>query len=173
MIDEPCRFNHPPQSCIAVGRLGRYSVQHGVGRFISKSEALALLRELQAKGAVHQVFHKNEDFNNPEMAVCNCCSDCCGVFGSYNRGILPLNLHCFFEAKIPDLSLCIGCATCVDFCPVHAITMGDGHCRIDPKVCIGCGQCELHCPQEAIVLAENERRVFLPLKKKSEAQIRN
>jgi ferredoxin len=173
MIDQPCRFDHPGQSCIAVGRLGRYAVQHGVGRFISKSEALALVRELQAKGAVHQAFHKNEDFNNPEMAICNCCWDCCGVFGSYNRGILPLNLHCYFEATLPDLSLCTGCGTCSDFCPVHAITMENDHCRIDPRICIGCGQCELQCPQDAIHLIENERRVFLPLKKKTEARIRN
>lgn len=171
MIDQPCRFEHPSQCCIAIGRLGSYAVEHGVGRFVSKSEAISLLHELQAKGAVHQVFHKNEDFHSPEFAICNCCWDCCGVFGSYNRGILPLNLHSYFEAKLQDPGLCSGCATCVDFCPVHAITMEKDICRIDPANCIGCGQCEIHCPEEALRLIENERRVFLPLKKKSEARI--
>ena len=132
-----------------------------------------MVRELQAKGAVHQVFHKDEDVNNPELAICNCCWDCCGVFGSYNRGILPLNLHSYYEAQLRDPSLCIGCATCVDFCPVHAIAMVEDKCKIDPATCIGCGQCEIHCPEEAISLNENERRVFLPLKKKSEARIRS
>jgi ferredoxin len=51
--------------------------------------------------------------------------------------------------------------------------MENDHCRIDPRICIGCGQCELQCPQDAIHLIENERRVFLPLKKKTEARIRN
>jgi ferredoxin len=172
MIDRACRFNHPPQSCIAVGALGRYAVEHGVGRFISKSEAISLLHEMQAKGAVHQVFHKNEDFHNPELAICNCCWDCCGVFGSYNRGILPLNLHCYYEARLADLAACTGCGACADFCPVQAIRMVEDKCAIDRATCIGCGQCQIHCPAEAICLIENERRVFLPLKKKTEARIR-
>jgi ferredoxin len=173
MTEEPCRFKHPPQSCIAIGTLSRYAVKHGVGRFLSKSEAIALVHELQAKGAVHQVFHKDENVHNSEIAICNCCWDCCGVFGSYNRSVIPLHLHSYFEAQLADVSLCSGCATCVDFCPVQAISMMPDRCAIDPEKCIGCGQCELHCPEEAIHLVANERKVFLPLKRKSEARIKD
>jgi ferredoxin len=173
MIDQPCRFEHPPQSCIAFGSLGRYAVKHGKGRTISRAEAISLVRELQARGAVHQVFHKGEDVNNPELAICNCCWDCCGVIGSYNRGIIPLNFHSYFEARLPDLSKCSGCGTCVDFCPVQAISMVNEKCAIDSAQCIGCGQCDIHCPDEAIHMVANERRVFLPLKKKSEARIKD
>ncbi|MBN1566460.1 MAG: 4Fe-4S binding protein [Acidobacteria bacterium] len=173
MIEQPCRFEQPPQSCIAFGSLGRYAVKHGKGRSITKSEAISLVRELQAKGAVHQVFHKNEDVNNPELAICNCCWDCCGVLGSYNRGIIPLNFHSYFEAQLPDSAKCSGCATCVDFCPVQAITMVNEKCAIDSAKCIGCGQCELQCPEDAICMIENERKVFLPLIKKSEARIKD
>jgi ferredoxin len=172
MIGQQCRFQHPPQSCLTIGSLSRHAVRYGIGQFLSKSEALALVRELQARGAVHQIFHKDEDIHNPEIAICNCCWDCCGVFGSYNRGFIPLNLHSFYEARLPDPSLCNGCATCVDYCPVQAITLEEDKCRIDGKKCIGCGQCELHCPENAIQLIANERRVFLPLVKKSEARIR-
>jgi electron transport complex protein RnfB len=119
------------------------------------------------------VFHKDEDMHNPEIAICNCCWDCCGILGSYSRGILPLNFHSFFEARLPDLSLCSGCATCEDFCPVQAISVANDKCAINPQNCIGCGQCQLHCPEGAIQLVTNERRVFLPLKKKSEARIRD
>jgi ferredoxin len=171
MIEEPCRFQHPPESCMAIGTLARYAVEHGVGRYLNKSEAISLIQELQLKGAVHQVFHQEEDVNNPEIAICNCCWDCCGVFGSYNRGLLPLNLHSYFEAQLQDSSLCSGCETCVGFCPVAAITMVNDRCSIDSQKCIGCGQCEIHCPEEAIQLLANERKVFLPLKKKSEARI--
>jgi ferredoxin len=173
MIEQPCRFELPPQSCIAIGSLSRYAIKHGKARSISKSEAISLVRELQAKGAVHQVFHKDEDVNNPELAICNCCWDCCGVFGSYNRGIIPLNFQSYFEARLPDLSRCSGCATCVDFCPVQAISIVNDKCLIDSGKCIGCGQCELHCPEEAIHMIANERKVFLPLKKKPEARIKD
>jgi ferredoxin len=173
MMEQPCRFEHPAQSCIGLGSLSRYAVKHGVGRFVSKSEALELVRNLQSRGAIHLVFHKDEDMHNPEIAICNCCWDCCGILGSYSRGILPLNFHSFFEARLPDLSLCSGCATCEDFCPVQAISVANDKCAINPQNCIGCGQCQLHCPEGAIQLVTNERRVFLPLKKKSEARIRD
>lgn len=173
MIDQPCRFKHPPRSCLAIGSLGRFAIKHGLAQRISKSEAVTLVRELQSKGAVHQVFHKDEDINNPGVAICNCCWDCCGVFGSYNRGLIPLNLHAFFEAGIPDPSLCNGCATCEDYCPVQAISLVQDKCSIDSAKCIGCGQCELQCPEGALRLVANERRVFLPLKKKSVARIRD
>jgi ferredoxin len=171
MVEDPCRFHHPPRSCLAIGTLARHAVEHGTGQYLGKPEAIALVRELQQKGAVHQVFHKEEDVKNPEIAICNCCWDCCGVFGSYNRGLLPLNLHCYFEARLADSSLCNGCGTCEGFCPVQAITLEDDHCRINPQTCIGCGQCEIRCPEEAVRLVANERTVFLPLKKKSEARI--
>ena len=172
MVDASCRFEHPPQSCIAIGSLAKFSVQHGTGRYLSKSDAIALVHELQSKGAVHQVFHQDEDIDNPEIAICNCCWDCCGVLGSYSRGIIPLNLHAFFEAQLIDESLCNGCATCAEYCPVQAISIVDDISRIDREKCIGCGQCELQCSQEAIRMVENEHTVFLPLVKKSEARIR-
>jgi ferredoxin len=156
---------------MAIGTLARYSVEHATGQYLAKSEALSLLRELQLKGAVHQVFHKGEDVNNPEVAICNCCWDCCGVFGSYNRGLLPLNLHSYYEARLPDPSRCNACETCVGYCPVQAITMANDQCVIGSSKCIGCGQCEIHCPEQAIQLIANDRTVFLPLKEKSEVRI--
>jgi ferredoxin len=171
MVDEPCKFEHPAQSCIAIGHLGRFAIRHGMAKQLSKTEALNLVRTLQSKGAVHQVFHKDEDIHNPEIAICNCCWDCCGVLGSYNRGLIPLNLLSFFEAQLSDSSLCNGCGTCEEFCPVHAISIVEDICRIDGMKCIGCGQCELQCPEDAIRLLENERRVFLPVQKKSDARI--
>ncbi|MCD6461831.1 MAG: 4Fe-4S binding protein [Thermoplasmata archaeon] len=46
---------------------------------------------------------------------------------------------------------CIGCAACVDVCPVEAIKMLDtGKARVDPDTCIECGACVSTCPQGAI-----------------------
>ena len=130
------------------------------------------LKSVRGGFLVHQVFHQDEDIRKPEVAICNCCWDCCGVLGSYNRGIIPLNLHAFFEATLPETSACNGCGTCVDFCPVQAISMAEDISCIDSEKCIGCGQCEIQCSQEAIRMIAKERTVFLPLLKKSEARIR-
>lgn len=171
LIGEPCRFEHPPESCIVIGKFSRHMVNHGGGRKLSKDEALSLIHELQQKGAVHQVFHEKEDLGQPEIAICNCCWDCCGVLGSYNRAIIPLHLKSYFEARIPDPSLCNGCAVCENYCPVQAVSIENGKSEISGRKCIGCGQCELHCSEHAITLHPNERFVMLPLQKRSEARI--
>lgn len=45
---------------------------------------------------------------------------------------------------------CIACGTCIDECPVEAISAGDIY-KIDPAACIDCGTCADACPTEAIV----------------------
>jgi len=44
---------------------------------------------------------------------------------------------------------CIACGTCIDECPVGAISEGDIY-SIDPEKCQDCGTCASVCPQEAI-----------------------
>ncbi len=50
-----------------------------------------------------------------------------------------------------DIEQCTGCETCVEVCPVEAISMVDGHAYIDIDECIECGACAAECPEEAIV----------------------
>lgn len=45
---------------------------------------------------------------------------------------------------------CTGCGSCVETCPVEAISEGDPIYIIDPDLCIDCGQCADACPVEAI-----------------------
>jgi len=45
---------------------------------------------------------------------------------------------------------CTACGTCVDVCPVEAISEGDPKYTIDPETCVDCGQCAEACPAEAI-----------------------
>jgi ferredoxin len=44
---------------------------------------------------------------------------------------------------------CTACGTCIDECPVDAISEGDIY-KIDPDVCTDCGACADVCPVEAI-----------------------
>lgn len=171
-MGESCRFEHSDESCIGLGSFTKYAVNYGIARYISKEEALDIIKEVQKKGAVHQVYHEREDLDLPEVAICNCCWDCCGVIGSYNRGLIPMRVRSYYVAQIADESLCTGCGTCIKYCPVRAVSVVNKKSRVDEAKCIGCGQCELQCPEGVITLAYKEREIVLPLEKKSEARIR-
>lgn len=48
-----------------------------------------------------------------------------------------------------DPDKCVACGTCVDECPVGAISAGDVYV-IDASACTDCGTCADVCPAEAI-----------------------
>ena len=45
---------------------------------------------------------------------------------------------------------CLACGTCIDECPVGAISEGDIYVIV-PDLCTDCGACAEVCPTEAIV----------------------
>ena len=45
---------------------------------------------------------------------------------------------------------CVCCGTCIDICPIGAISEEDGGYVIDPEVCADCGACAGACPIGAI-----------------------
>ena len=49
-----------------------------------------------------------------------------------------------------DVSKCDACETCVDACPVDAISIVDDHAVIDVDECIECLACIDECPNGAI-----------------------
>jgi len=53
-----------------------------------------------------------------------------------------------------DPELCISCGTCIEECPIGAISDGDVS-SIDPELCICCGTCAAFCPVDAITLCED------------------
>ena len=54
-------------------------------------------------------------------------------------------------AAVVDQAKCTACKTCVDVCPVEAISM-DEKASIDPDTCVDCGTCVEECPEGAITL---------------------
>jgi uncharacterized protein (DUF362 family)/NAD-dependent dihydropyrimidine dehydrogenase PreA subunit len=51
-----------------------------------------------------------------------------------------------------DPDLCTGCGTCVDHCPVSALTMEDHIPEVDADTCITCFCCQEMCPEKAMNL---------------------
>jgi Fe-S-cluster-containing hydrogenase component 2 len=49
-----------------------------------------------------------------------------------------------------DGQRCAGCATCVEVCPIDAISIVNDKARIDDEMCTGCGACVDACPEGAI-----------------------
>ena len=50
-----------------------------------------------------------------------------------------------------DSGKCTGCGSCVEVCPVDAITVDD-IANVDDDKCIDCGTCVDECPTDAIEL---------------------
>ena len=49
-----------------------------------------------------------------------------------------------------DKDECTGCETCIEVCPVEAISMVDDKAQIDQDTCTECETCVPECPVEAI-----------------------
>lgn len=64
----------------------------------------------------------------------------------YICGIVNLNFLAMAYVINDD---CTACGTCIDECPVEAISEGDIYV-IDPDLCTDCGACADVCPVEAI-----------------------
>ena len=171
-IDNPCRFKMPDDiACMGFGDQIKPALKYGYMRQISKEEAFDIIQKARDCGAVHTVFHEKDDTKLPQVGLCNCCWDCCGIFRSYNMGAVPLRYDCYYMAKIADGSKCTGCGKCEKYCPTAAIKVVEKKVQLDTKKCIGCGQCVHQCVFSAVELVENKRTAFLPMLKKSEARI--
>lgn len=53
-----------------------------------------------------------------------------------------------------DPELCTGCETCVEQCPVSALSMNETIPVVDEDLCIACFCCQEICPEKAITLKE-------------------
>ncbi len=173
LIDSKCGFEMPKESCIAFGKTADAWAGWGYGRRISKEEAIDILKQVREKGAVHTVIHERDDCRLSAAAICNCCWDCCANLKPYNMGAVPLMYKASYTARIKDDVDCKGCGNCEKYCPTTAMRLKEDKATFREGKCIGCRQCAFQCRQNNIELCPNERVVFLPILKKSEARLDN
>ncbi|MFW9866778.1 MAG: 4Fe-4S binding protein [Candidatus Thorarchaeota archaeon] len=150
-----CDKEYPTENCLSFGAAAEYYIENGIGREITAEEAIKILDEADEAGLVHAGANKTHLSN-----ICNCCPCCCGLM----RGITQFGFdkHKFMNAifeSIIDKDLCLACNSCVERCPVGAISMEEDFAVVDRNKCLGCGLCHRTCPEEAITLQLREDRV--------------
>lgn len=116
---------------------------------VSKTEALAQMKDLEKEGAVHTIWTMKTPFIG---AICNCTpTECLGL------RTLAVEVETMFrgeELAMVDASLCLGCGACESECHFNAISSyeesGSFKAKIDSTKCFGCGLCRNVCPEQAI-----------------------
>lgn len=151
LLGEGC--DHPLETCLSFGVAAEYYIENGMGREVTPDEAIKILQDADSSGLVHAGVNAKHLSN-----ICNCCPCCCASMkGITKRGHDKHKyLNAIFEAVI-DQDVCISCESCIDRCPVGAITSTEGM-RVDRQRCLGCGLCAGVCPSEAISLRVREDR---------------
>jgi len=132
--------NHLLETCIFMGDMARWGVEHGMCREITYDEVLDLLRRCNEDGLVHSY--------DPDDFICNCCSDCCVFHVGIRQTGAKLLQPSGFVARI-DESTCAACSTCADRCPMDAIEVSD-YATVHEAKCIGCGVCFPTCSTDSI-----------------------
>ena len=134
--------------CMMFDFYAQYYVDRGMGRWITKDEALSKLEEFEKSGLVHQFANSEK----PE-ALCNCCPDCCQGLLALKKMSDPARVAATNYFAVNNRELCTRCLTCMDRCPMDAITMSpDDVAAVDTKRCIGCGLCVSTCTGNALSL---------------------
>jgi electron transport complex protein RnfB len=158
MVGERCTATDLRETCIMLSpEEADYYVNVGIGRYITKDEALNILEKAQEAGLILQPVNAK----NPE-AICCCCGDCCGLLTSMKKFPRPADYYSsnFYSEVNPEL--CSGCQICVDKCQMDAPFINEGVAAINLDRCIGCGNCVVICGTGAIQLKKKESEQPLP-----------
>jgi len=162
LIGDSCKTSTDRFRCFHFGNMGRYFIEHGLGKSVSKDVAKRILKEAEEEGLVHKTFHDDFSLDEKENSICNCCKCCCILFQTYYRGIISFHTLTSYIAEINE-NKCIGCGKCAEKCPIEAISLVDGKATDDENKCIGCGVCVHHCLENARTLVRTElREVYIP-----------
>jgi len=162
LLGKPCKQTDLRENCFTFGKSAKYVTEQGFARFVSKEEALKIMKASEEDGLVHKAFHPHSDINKDETSICNCCNDCCGTIEWWKMGLAAMINSTNYLAQVNE-DLCEGCGTCIEYCSVDAIELDDNNiARVKSEFCIGCGVCSHFCPENAISLFEGMRRVFVP-----------
>lgn len=149
--------------CMAFDMGAEFFIENGMGKRLTKEEALELLIKCAKNGLVHTTLNaQTAEF------LCNCDKEHCSLLKSMTKfhrfgGVALSN----FRAKIDESIKCNECYRCIDICPTHAIypsieEKGQFIPELNIDLCIGCGVCSSNCPTKRIILEKVENKIPVP-----------
>ena len=152
---DPCKVASHEIGCLYGGDAAKYFLNMGVGRQMTKQEAIEHIKKAEKAGLVHTTVADNS--LTCSLFICNCCSCHCVLLRPTKKYRLKTVNPSNFVAKI-DKDLCNKCEICLKKCQMDAIfhqwanepDLSDEHMFIREEFCIGCGVCALNCPNNAI-----------------------
>ena len=150
-----CKDVFPVGTCIFIGKAALRFEELGLGKRVTKQQAIAYLDEMVELGLVATAENY---LSEPHGIMCLCCGCCCSNLRGRTRWDNPTAvLPSAFAPRASDD--CIMCETCIDRCFFAALSMDDDAERavVDPDKCIGCGVCTLTCQTGALKLHRIER----------------
>ncbi len=145
--DENDRCGASHNNCMAFGEGAIFVAERHNARMIDKEEAVRILKQAEEEGLVHCSANTSEELS----FICNCCTCHCGILRqakSFSPASAFLTSGYFARVNVDQ---CTACETCLERCPVEAISIGDA-ASVEELQCIGCGLCVSSCPEEAITL---------------------
>ena len=157
LIGESCKKTELRESCFSFRTAAKVYIEKGLGREVSKEEALEILEKAQEDGLVLQPGNSQRP-----MSICTCCGCCCGILSHQNKLEEPAQFFATnFYAKV-DPDECIGCGICEERCNMDAVHLEDAIAVVNLARCIGCGACVPTCTSEAIKLYKKEVDIIPP-----------
>jgi Na+-translocating ferredoxin:NAD+ oxidoreductase subunit B len=139
----------PLETCLSFsfGGGADFYLRNGMGRSITRDDALAIIKEADAAGLVLSPGN-----SRTASFICACCGCCCGVLRSWKKFEKPAQIVSSpFYAEI-DKRTCQNCGLCLDRCQMDAFTQIDGQMTLNRDRCIGCGLCVTACPTHSLRL---------------------
>jgi Pyruvate/2-oxoacid:ferredoxin oxidoreductase delta subunit len=148
------RCDYPRDNCIRLDEGARLSVEHGLGRKVTKEEMKQIVIDANMIGLMHtgnRFWKERKEL----FGFCNCCACCCyPTLGGIHAGLDKTWPRVYYVAE-RDLDLCFECGICVQRCHFDAFFEDDhGEIQFNGDECRGCGICATGCPEGAIKMVE-------------------
>lgn len=167
--DGCCHSDIPLKSCMPIGAIADQLVASGVADPVPYEQAVEMMKDFERKGCIHTTFHYAGDAGREALCICNCCVDCCLLYGGYQDGYLSkVQVRAYNEPRVVNAGACTGCNQCGKHCPTGAIryNKATGGLDFDFEQCVGCGQCVTQCAFGVQCMVPNERDVYAKTRKR-------
>ena len=128
--------------CILLDPLADVLIESGEAKEITREEAMKIICHCRDLGLVQMISNAVHP-----LSVCNCCECCCLCMRSMRRYEDTMAEVSRYTADAARRNACIGCGTCVQICPMGAVSLEEGRVQICGGKCIGCGLCSSRCPE--------------------------